>query len=38
MHYPSTVTISDALGERIANYVDRHSMQFVKDHDDWRGR
>ncbi len=27
MHYPSTVEISDAEGEAIANYVDRHSMQ-----------
>jgi hypothetical protein len=24
MHYPSTVEISDAVGERIANHVDRH--------------
>ena len=27
MHYPSTVAISDALGESIADYVNRHSMQ-----------
>ena len=27
MHYPSTVEISDALGESIADYVNRHSMQ-----------
>jgi hypothetical protein len=27
MHYPSTVAISDAVGERIANYVNRHAMQ-----------
>jgi hypothetical protein len=27
MHYPSTVDISDAVGEQIANYVDQHSMQ-----------
>ena len=27
MHYPSTVEISDAMGERIASYVDRHAMQ-----------
>jgi hypothetical protein len=27
MHYPSTVEISDALGESIANYVKRHAMQ-----------
>lgn len=26
MHYPSTVTISDAEGELIADYVNRHSM------------
>ena len=27
MHYPSTVAISDAEGEAIANYVNQHSMQ-----------
>ena len=27
MHYPSTVEISDAVGQGIARYVDRHSMQ-----------
>jgi hypothetical protein len=27
MHYPSTVAVSDALGEAIANYVNRNSMQ-----------
>jgi hypothetical protein len=27
MHYPSTVDISDAEGEAIANYVNRNSMQ-----------
>ena len=27
MHYPSTVAISDAVGEAIANYVNRNSMQ-----------
>lgn len=26
MHYPSTVSISDAEGEAIANYVNQHSM------------
>ena len=26
MHYPSTVEISDGLGEAIANYVNEHSM------------
>jgi hypothetical protein len=26
MHYPSTVAISDALGEAIAKYVDEHAM------------
>ena len=30
MHYPSTVTISDAVGERIAHYVNRHSMQRLR--------
>jgi len=29
MHYPSTVAVSDAMGEAIANYVNRHSMQRV---------
>ncbi len=28
MHYPSTVTISDAVGEAIANYVNRHAMRL----------
>jgi len=27
MHYPSTVTVSDAVGESIANHVNRNSMQ-----------
>ena len=27
MHYPSTVEISDALGEAIAKYVNGHSMK-----------
>jgi len=27
MHYPSTVEISDAMGEAIADYVDRHAMR-----------
>jgi len=27
MHYPSTVGISDALGETIASYVNQHAMQ-----------
>jgi hypothetical protein len=27
MHYPSTVDISDALGEAVAKYVTRHAMQ-----------
>ena len=27
MHYPSTVEISDAMGEAIANYVNRHAMR-----------
>jgi hypothetical protein len=26
MHYPSTVEISDAMGEAIADYVDKHAM------------
>ncbi len=27
MHYPSTVDISDAVGEAIAMYVNGHSMK-----------
>jgi hypothetical protein len=27
MHYPSTVTISDAVGEAIANYVNLNAMK-----------
>ena len=30
MHYPSTITISDAVGERIAHDVNRHSMQRLR--------
>jgi hypothetical protein len=30
MHYPSTVHISDAVGETIANYVNRNSMQRLR--------
>jgi hypothetical protein len=33
MHYPSTVAISDALGEAIANYVDRNSMRPLRGRD-----
>jgi hypothetical protein len=31
MHYPSTVGISDAVGEAIANYVNATSMQLLRD-------
>ena len=31
MHYPSTVAISDAVGEAIAGYVDASSMQSLRD-------
>ncbi len=31
MHYPSTVAISDAAGETIANYVNANSMQLLRD-------
>lgn len=31
MHYPSTVGISDATGEAIAEYVDESSMQLLRD-------
>ncbi len=34
MHYPSTVLISDALGEAIATYVDRNSMKRLRGQDD----
>jgi len=30
MHFPSTVDISDAVGEAIANYVNRNSMQRLR--------
>ena len=29
MHFPSTVAISDAMGQSIARYVNRHAMQRV---------
>ena len=29
MHYPSTVAISDAVGEAVADYVDANSMQLL---------
>jgi membrane-associated phospholipid phosphatase len=31
MHYPSTVAISDAVGEAIAHYVDRNSMHPLRE-------
>jgi hypothetical protein len=31
MHYPSTVAISDAEGEAIADYIDANSMQLLRD-------
>jgi hypothetical protein len=31
MHYPSTVALSDTVGEAIAKYVNAHSMQSVRD-------
>src|SRR4029453_13663707 len=30
MHYPSTVEISDRLGQAIAQYVDQNSMQRLR--------
>jgi hypothetical protein len=36
MHYPSTVAISDALGEAIAEYINRHSMKQLRGDDDDR--
>jgi hypothetical protein len=34
MHYPSTVEISDTLGEAIATYVNLNSMQELEDDDE----
>jgi hypothetical protein len=31
MHYPSTVAVSDAVGEAIARYVNASSMQLLRD-------
>ncbi len=31
MHYPSTVAVSDTVGEAIAEYVNAHSMQLLRD-------
>ena len=31
MHYPSTVAISDAVGEAIAHYVNRNSMHRLRE-------
>jgi hypothetical protein len=31
MHYPSTVAVSDAVGEAIAEYVNANSMQLLRD-------
>jgi hypothetical protein len=31
MHYPSTVAVSDAVGEAIAKYVTANSMQLLRD-------
>jgi len=36
MHYPSTVAISDAVGEAVAAYVDRHAMKRLRGDDDDR--
>jgi len=30
MHYPSTVTISDQVGEAVANYVNENAMQRIR--------
>jgi hypothetical protein len=30
MHYPSTVAISDAVGEAIAEYVNANSMRLLR--------
>jgi len=31
MHYPSTVTVSDTVGEATAEYIDTNSMQSLRD-------
>jgi len=31
MHYPSTVAVSDAVGQAIAEYVNANSMQSLRD-------
>jgi hypothetical protein len=36
MHYPSTVAVSDAVGEAIANYVNSHAMRRFRGNDDDR--
>ena len=38
MHYPSTVDISDAVGEAIAKYVNHHSMKRLRGGNDDDGR
>jgi hypothetical protein len=38
MHYPSTVSISNAEGEAVADYVNSHSMQRLHRGDDDDGR
>jgi hypothetical protein len=30
MHYPSTVAISDEVGQAVANYVNEHAMQQIR--------
>ena len=30
MHYPSTVAVSDAVGDAIAEYVNANSMQLLR--------
>jgi hypothetical protein len=37
MHYPSTVEVSDGVGEAIANYVGRH-VKRGSTHGSWRRR
>jgi len=38
MHYPSTVAVSDALGEAVARYVNEHSMQRRRGRNDDDGK
>jgi hypothetical protein len=38
MHYPSTVAVSDAMGEAIADYIDRNSMRRTANDEEGQAR